>query len=120
MLIFSSNKAPAMPGHILHAECVCGFRRELSPGSSIVGDRCVGYTIAYSSDDSDLLTEGDEVVQSKQLRALPNPFLSTFEPGDSMAKLEYEEFEKKKAPQGPCGPSCQTNRLVLHFRGWWD
>jgi hypothetical protein len=46
-----------MPGHLLNAICACGFERRLFPGSGLVGDRLVGRTIAYSADESDLLTE---------------------------------------------------------------
>jgi hypothetical protein len=109
-----------MPGHILHAECACGFQRELSPGSAIAADRIVGYTIAYSADGSDLRSEDNVIVNSQELRTVPDPFLSDYQVGDSLEKFS-EEFEKKRVAQGPylC-PHCKAVSLMLHFAGLWD
>jgi hypothetical protein len=77
-----------MPGHIyLHAQCPCGFERKLSPGSALGAG---GYTIAYNADESDLLTENDEIIKLQGLRTVDDPFLSL-----------HENFEKKNAAQGP-------------------
>jgi hypothetical protein len=63
-----------MPGHIyLHAQCPCGFERKLSPGSKIAGRGFVGYTIAYNADESDLLTEDDEIINTQGLRTVDGP-----------------------------------------------
>jgi hypothetical protein len=108
-----------MPGHILHVKCRCGFERELRPGSAIAADRIVGYTIAYSADGSDLGSEDDAIVNSQQLRTVPDPFLSDYQVGDSLEKIQ-EQTEKRVA-QGPylC-PHCKGVGLMLHFAGFWD
>jgi hypothetical protein len=107
----------SVPGHILHAECCCGFHRELRPGSAIGADRIVGYTIAYSADGSDLGTEDDAMVNSQQLRTIPDPFIQA---GDSLEKIQ-EQIEKMRVAQGPylC-PHCKAVGLMLHFAGFWD
>jgi hypothetical protein len=77
-----------MPGHIyLHAQCPCGFERKLSPGSKIAGGGFVGYTIAYNADESDLLTEDDEIINTQGLRTVDDPFPSL-----------HENFEEKLSP----------------------
>jgi hypothetical protein len=110
-----------MPGNILHAECCCGFQRKLSPGSAIAGNRCVGYSIAYNADESDLLTEDDAIIKSWGLRTVRDPFIFECRPEDSLEKFMYENFEKKEVVQGPylC-PRCKAVRLTLRFGGNWD
>lgn len=71
-----------MPDHILHAKCRCGFERELSPGSAFAGNHCVGYTIAYNAEVSDLLTEDDAIIRSQGLRTVQDPFLSEYKAED--------------------------------------
>ena len=59
-----------MPGHILYAECPkCRFQRKMRPGSAMVGRRGIGYAIAYSADELDLLTADDLMVKSQGLGA---------------------------------------------------
>jgi hypothetical protein len=57
----------------------CGFERELSPGSAFAGNQCVDYTIAYNAEESDLLTEDDEIINTQGLRTVDDPFLSSHE-----------------------------------------
>jgi hypothetical protein len=58
-----------MPGHILHAQCPCGFERKLSPGSALGAGGFVGYTIAYNADESDLLTMKPSYINTSPLRS---------------------------------------------------
>jgi hypothetical protein len=96
-----------MPGHILRAQCRCGFERELAPGGnerSLAAD-----VIAYNADESDLVTEDETAVKLMGLRTIRDPFLSNHEPAHSLG------------PQGPylC-PGCKETSLMLHFSGNWD
>jgi hypothetical protein len=107
-----------VPGHILHAGCSCGFEQELTPGFDAMS--CIGYTIAYNADGSDLVTTDHATIQSLGPRTIPDPFLSDYEPGDGLEKLD-EEIDKKNVGQGPyhC-PRCKEVSLMLRFRGFWD
>ena len=62
-----------MPGHMLYAQCRCGFEQKLSCGSAITAGGFVGYTVAYSADGSDLQCADDDTINSQQLRTIPNP-----------------------------------------------
>jgi hypothetical protein len=97
-----------VPGHILHAECCCGFSRELAPGYN--ERRNIGYTVAYSADESDLVTEDDAVIKLAGLRTIRDPCLSDYGQGDT-----------EKVGQGlHLCPRCKKTSLMLHFRGCWD
>jgi hypothetical protein len=39
----------------------------------------VDYTIAYNAEESDLLTEDDEIINTQGLRTVDDPFLSSHE-----------------------------------------
>jgi len=107
-----------MPGHILRAQGRCGFERELAPGFSTVS--FVGYKVAYNADGSDLLTEDDASIKSMGLRAIQDPFLSDYEPEDSIEKIT-SEVDKQNIPQGPYAcPGCKSVSLMLHYIGCWD
>jgi hypothetical protein len=108
----------SVPGHILHAGCCCGFEQELTPGFDTMS--CIGYTVAYNADGSDLVTEDDATIKSKGLCTIRDPFLSDYEPGNGPEKLDKEIAEKNVA-QGPflC-PRCKAIGLMLHFSGHWD
>ncbi len=108
-----------MPGHKVRAECGCGFQRSLRPGSAWIGDGPpVGYSMAYNTDGTDLLTERNDVIQLQQCRTIADPFLlkdhGTFE--DFL-----EERRKLNKPQGPylC-PQCTEVSLNLHLEGLWN
>jgi len=68
---FHIHGGMSVPGHILHAECCCGFRRELAPGCN--ERRHIGYTIAYNANESDLVTEDDAVIKLAGLRTVREP-----------------------------------------------
>jgi len=103
-----------MPGHILYAQCPCGFERKLSPGSKIAAADFVDYKIAYNADESDLLSENerDHQVAGPSYRSKPVSirFQTRFYP------CPHANFERKNAAQGPylC-PQCKTASLTLLF-----
>jgi hypothetical protein len=87
-----------MPGSLVHAECCCGFRRELGPGFSISG---ISYSIAYNADESDLLTMDNTTIKSAGFRTIPNPY-----------------FEASAGPH--LCPQCKKVSLMLRVVGEWD
>src|SRR5262249_4339822 len=97
-----------MPGHILHAECACGFWRELTPGSSISNL----YVIAYTADGEDLVTIESGEAERATLTALEDPWLKA--QNDDPLSPSFE------ASWGPyrC-PRCGRERLQLSPWGFW-
>ena len=75
-----------MPGHILRAECRCGFERELAPGFSTVS--FVGYKVAYNADGSDLLTEDDAPSSPWDFERFKTP----------SSRIMSREIRSKKSP----------------------
>jgi hypothetical protein len=105
-----------MPGHILSANCSCGFSRELEPGANETkGFRT--YVMAYSADTSDIETVDLEAAKHAGLKIIEDPLLADF---DSDAPLE-ELIKPFDHPYGPylC-PQCRENSLYLRGGGFWD
>ncbi len=103
-----------MPGHMLRAECPCGFMSDVSPGSIWVRDHLESRVIAYDPDKNDLVTlEGGEA-RKRKLRIYPDPYLRfwMFPTTDSVLAAGLDELF-------PC-PSCDNETLRFRFGGWWD
>jgi hypothetical protein len=103
-----------LPGHILRAQCDCGFECELYPGANKDG---VGRVIAYTNDGTDLRTFDQDAAARKQLIVLRDPFL--------LDPDEHDYFERllsvKAQFHAPfrC-PSCGKDSLLIRFAGHWD
>lgn len=98
-----------MPGHLIDADCPCGFARSLLPGHDM--------TMAYTEREDDIETFAGEEIGDRKLKQIPDPFLS-----DPQTLEETEaHLTAKTIPQGPyvC-PKCRRATLHLHFNGHWD
>lgn len=101
-----------MPGHIIHAECVCGFECELHPGATYD----TGRVIAYTADGTDLGTVDQDTAARERLVVLPDPYLLDLD-GDDLERF----FSVKDETHGPfrC-PRCGNDSLLISFAGHWD
>lgn len=102
-----------MPGHILHAGCVCGFERELCPGATYNGGR----VIAYTANGRDLRTVDWDIAAKEQLVVLRDPCLLDPDDPDYFDRLFAVQLES----HGPfrC-PRCGKDSLLMRFAGFWD
>ena len=102
-----------VPGHILIAQCECGFERELWPGATFETLR----VIAYTADGRDLITIESEEAKRRFLTVIENPRLK-----EIMEAEEKGQFGiPARGPWGPYGcPSCGQQSLQLEHRGNWD
>jgi hypothetical protein len=108
-----------VPGHTMHAECYCGFQRELAPGFDARG--FIGRSIAYTESGEELNTFDEAEITKRNLITIPDPFLEGPE-SDSWSLAQWDSFfVRHREPQGPhrC-PRCGQTSLMLHFRGNWD
>lgn len=99
-----------MPGHMLEAECKCGFRRNLQPGCLLIVRK--SYEIAYTADYGDITTADTETIAAENMHVVENPFLTYSHSG--VAGHQREVF-------GPylC-PNCKAKSLEIGFSGFWD
>lgn len=92
-----------MPGHIVHAECPCGYQDELGPGAS---DPETVLVIAYDPAASRLVTVDQREAKRRRLRVVKDPFLRD--------PLSYRAARLLECPK------CRKETLALSPRGFWD
>jgi C4-type Zn-finger protein len=94
-----------MPGHLIEAECECGWKREeLRPGAT--WSEAEGYVLRVMAyENGDLHTVDAKHAEAEKLEVLEDPFLNTKE---SMEDRAYR-----------C-PSCGRKNLKLLEVGLWD
>jgi hypothetical protein len=97
-----------MPGHMLAAECPCGFGGSVLPGVSEI--RWMAHkVIAYDPDTGRLVTLPEKEAARRRLRVFDDPFLNPgggpFGPEESAAVL--------------C-PKCGSRELRFRLEGFWD
>lgn len=112
-----------MPGHLLRANCPCGFDRELSPGATFDGL----YVMAYTEDGKDLKTFNDESAKQRGLAVLADPCLMNEKEEERLLELDdADEFSDRmqalmEQEHGPyrC-PTCGEATLFISYIGSWD
>ena len=97
-----------MPGHMLSAECPCGFHGDVMPGVS----EKLGMShmvVAYDSGSDRLVTVSEQDAVKRGLQVFPNPYLNTRDvaPGSG------------DPPTCRC-PKCGENRMQFTCNGFWD
>lgn len=95
-----------MTGHIISAECDCGYKTTLMPGSA--------GGMAYTEAEDDLC------IRNEKHREIPDPFL--YVPDQAHDWNEWESVQARRdKPYGPypC-PKCKRATLMLQFSGNWD
>lgn len=105
-----------MPGHILAAQCECGFFESVWPGAFVRRDGTVGAkTIAYDPEKPGLITVETEEAEQRGLECLPNPFIEFWD--RPMADPEVQDLGAE--PAFRC-PQCRRRSMHFHFSGFWD
>jgi hypothetical protein len=104
-----------MPGHIIQAQCSCGYEKELMPGASRFGDK--GYAMAYTANGKDIVTFDQTIIAAEGLNVIQDPFLEN----DWFEDEETDEpLERPAVPKTIMCPRCRTISLVLTLAGMWD
>ncbi len=105
-----------MPGHILIAECPCGFSRSVQPGLALPREgKMESRIIAYDAWERDLITVDEAEAKALGLECLPDPFIeywthSMYDPRVQAAGSE---------PTFRC-PKCDKETMRFGFLGHWD
>ena len=97
-----------MPGHMLSAECPCGFHGDVMPGvSAKLGMSHM--VAAYDSGNGRLVTVSEQDALKRGLQVFSNPFLNTGDvaPGGG------------DTPAFRC-PKCGENSMQFIRNGFWD
>ncbi len=106
-----------MPGHLISAECSCGYHTSLWPGSASMLSLNV---IAYSIDQSDLITIELSEAKKYHLKIVEDPALC-----DDYSKRDIRlplfRGLNSNSGWGPyfC-PSCKELKLKMQLEGHWD
>ncbi|MBK7015097.1 MAG: hypothetical protein IPH39_05830 [Sulfuritalea sp.] len=97
-----------MPGHMLTAECPCGFRGDVMPGVS----EKLGMShmvVAYDPGCGQLITMIEQEAVKRGLEIFSNPYLTTRD----------EPLAVGKASIFRC-PKCGETRMRFIRNGFWD
>ena len=97
-----------MPGHMLTAECPCGFRGDVMPG--VFEKLGISHmVVAYDSDSGQLVTVIEQDALKLGLQTFSDPYLNTRDetPGVGEASI----FR--------C-PKCGETRMRFIRNGFWD
>ncbi len=97
-----------MPGHMLAAECTCGFGGSVLPGVSELRGMA-HMVIAYDSDADRLVTLPEEEAARRGLAMFEDPFLN---PGGGPPGLG-------ESAAVLC-PKCGSRKLRFRLEGFWD
>lgn len=97
-----------MPGHMLAAECTCGFEGSVLPG---VSERrgMAHMVIAYDPGNGRLVTMPEDEAVKRGLPVFPDPFLN---PGSGARR-------PPEAVAFQC-PKCGNRELRFRLEGFWD
>jgi hypothetical protein len=104
-----------MPGHIIRAQCSCGYEKELMPGASGFSDK--GYSMAYTASGKGIGTFDQNFIEAEALEIIDDPFLEN----DWFKDEETgKPQESTAAPTIILCPHCKSTSLVLTWVGMWD
>lgn len=104
-----------MPGHILIAQCPCGFQDWVKPGAdgSILNSKVL--VIAYDPKKPGLLTVEEQEAKDRDLRTIENPFLKYWR--HPMSDPEVQRLGQE--PSFVC-PKCRESKMHFSHVGFWD
>jgi hypothetical protein len=111
-----------MPGHLISAKCSCGYQTSLWPGSLWPGSASVRSlnVIAYSTDQSDLITVELTKAKKSRLKIIEDPALCD---DFSQRDIRFPLFRGLNFDSGwgpyLC-PSCKELKLKMILEGHWD
>lgn len=105
-----------MPGLMIDVSCICGYETVLHPGCTNDGTY---YAIAYSKDESELITVDFKEATEMQLKIVEDPCIKGAASLDPVESTQY--FENRGKPvAGPRCPKCKEKDLTFIEIGNWD
>ncbi len=101
-----------MPGHMLLAQCSCGFSSGVNPGATFDG---ILHVIAYNPEAPGLLTVEEREAKEKGLHIIENPYLQYWR-----RSMSDPEVQRLAGDASFICPKCRQPCLRFAFMGFWD